>query len=142
MFTLVYKIRQPENRSAILTDFAAQCVGLYFEIMLASPTAFQAAAMVSGCLTAPASPCPSKINALQNNPRLTKPNKSLAPRPKPAYNARLLGQIAQSVEQRIENPCVGSSILPLATKLQPEQQMLFGLFCFALFQAALNVILC
>jgi len=26
--------------------------------------------------------------------------------------------------------------------LQPEQQMLFGLFCFALFQAALNVILC
>ena len=25
------------------------------------------------------------------------------------------GQIAQSVEQRIENPCVGSSILPLAT---------------------------
>ena len=25
------------------------------------------------------------------------------------------GQIAQLVEQRIENPCVGSSILPLAT---------------------------
>ena len=25
------------------------------------------------------------------------------------------GQIAQSVEQRTENPCVGSSILPLAT---------------------------
>ena len=27
------------------------------------------------------------------------------------------GQIAQSVEQRTENPCVGSSILPLATKI-------------------------
>ncbi len=26
------------------------------------------------------------------------------------------GQVAQSVEQRIENPRVGSSILPLATK--------------------------
>ncbi len=26
----------------------------------------------------------------------------------------VLGQIAQSVEQRTENPCVGSSILPLA----------------------------
>ena len=26
-----------------------------------------------------------------------------------------LGLIAQSVEQRIENPCVGSSILPQAT---------------------------
>jgi len=26
--------------------------------------------------------------------------------------------------------------------LQPEQQMLFGLFCFARFQAALDVILC
>ncbi|WP_325197180.1 hypothetical protein [Kingella oralis] len=46
---MVHTIRQPENRSAILPDFAAQCVGLYFEIMLASPTAFQAAAMVSGC---------------------------------------------------------------------------------------------
>jgi|SaaInlStandDraft_6_1057023.scaffolds.fasta_scaffold00110_24 hypothetical protein len=28
----------------------------------------------------------------------------------------VLGQIAQSVEQRIENPCVGGSIPPLATK--------------------------
>ena len=130
MFTLVYKIRQPENRSAILTDFAAQCVGLYFEIMLASPTAFQAAAMVSGCLNAPASPCPSKINALQNNPRLTKPNKSLAPSSEPAYNARLLGQIAQSVEQRIENPCVGSSILPLATKYSSPNVCLGFSFIF------------
>ncbi len=26
------------------------------------------------------------------------------------------GQVAQSVEQRIENPCVGGSIPPLATK--------------------------
>ena len=28
------------------------------------------------------------------------------------------GLIAQSVEQRIENPCIGSSILPQATILQ------------------------
>ena len=42
------------------------------------------------------------------------------------YNARLagpatvmhVGQVAQLVEQRIENPRVGSSILPLATKIQ------------------------
>ena len=33
-----------------------------------------------------------------------------------AYNPRLSGRVAQSVEQRIENPCVGSSILPPATK--------------------------
>ena len=41
------------------------------------------------------------------------------------YNARLagpatvmhVGQVAQLVEQRIENPRVGSSILPLATKI-------------------------
>ena len=30
----------------------------------------------------------------------------------------LLGPVAQSVEQRIENPCVGSSILSSATKIQ------------------------
>ena len=32
------------------------------------------------------------------------------------YNLRL-GLVAQSVEQRIENPCVGGSIPPRATKL-------------------------
>ena len=31
------------------------------------------------------------------------------------YREILYGQVAQSVEQRIENPRVGSSILPLAT---------------------------
>ena len=30
------------------------------------------------------------------------------------------GSIAQSVEQRIENPCVGSSILPRATICLPH----------------------
>ncbi len=30
----------------------------------------------------------------------------------------LQGQVAQSVEQRTENPCVGGSIPPLATKFQ------------------------
>lgn len=29
-----------------------------------------------------------------------------------------LGLVAQSVEQRIENPCVGGSIPPRATKIQ------------------------
>lgn len=34
-------------------------------------------------------------------------------------NAYLVdGQVAQSVEQRTENPCVGGSIPPLATKIQ------------------------
>ena len=31
-----------------------------------------------------------------------------------------LGLVAQSVEQRIENPCVGGSIPPRATKIQKE----------------------
>ena len=31
------------------------------------------------------------------------------------FNTPHIGAIAQSVEQRIENPCVGSSILPRAT---------------------------
>ena len=31
------------------------------------------------------------------------------------------GQIAQLVEQRTENPCVGSSILPLATKITKKR---------------------
>ena len=37
------------------------------------------------------------------------------------YNARLRkdGPVAQSVEQRIENPCVGGSIPPQATKFSP-----------------------
>ena len=32
----------------------------------------------------------------------------------------LLGPVAQSVEQRIENPCVGGSIPPQATKFTPR----------------------
>ncbi len=35
----------------------------------------------------------------------------------------LLGPVAQSVEQRIENPCVGGSIPPQATKF-PQQFLL------------------
>ena len=44
------------------------------------------------------------------------------------FNARLSqGQIAQLVEQRTENPCVGSSILPLATKfLKPLSKAAFS----------------
>ena len=33
--------------------------------------------------------------------------------------ALCFGKVAQLVEQRTENPCVGSSILPLATKILP-----------------------
>ena len=33
------------------------------------------------------------------------------------FSGTIFGQVAQSVEQRIENPCVGSSILPQATIL-------------------------
>ena len=35
------------------------------------------------------------------------------------------GQVAQSVEQRTENPCVGGSIPPLATKKQPLNAVIF-----------------
>ena len=44
------------------------------------------------------------------------------------------GQVAQLVEQRTENPCVGSSILPLATrhKARPLQvSRLAGALSFA-----------
>jgi hypothetical protein len=34
------------------------------------------------------------------------------------YNHASLGLVAQLVEQRIENPCVGGSIPPRATKIQ------------------------
>ena len=45
------------------------------------------------------------------------------------FNTRFLGQIAQSVEQRIENPCVGGSIPPLATKFKAQTvKLTFGLF--------------
>ena len=40
----------------------------------------------------------------------------------------LAGQIAQSVEQRTENPCVGSSILPLATIFLNLIAMTFTIF--------------
>ena len=57
--------------------------------------------------------------------------------PAPATNK---GQIAQSVEQRTENPCVGSSILPLATKINTQCNQsitLFFVFMGAIiFQAA------
>jgi hypothetical protein len=45
-----------------------------------------------------------------------------------------LGPVAQSVEQRIENPCVGGSIPPQATKItrkgkgKPAIQKIAGFF--------------
>ncbi len=36
--------------------------------------------------------------------------------PRSGYYSARFGQVAQLVEQRTENPCVGSSILPLATR--------------------------
>ena len=39
------------------------------------------------------------------------------------------GQIAQSVEQRIENPCVGGSIPPLATICFPQIKIIFVFHC-------------
>ena len=45
------------------------------------------------------------------------------------FNARLSqGQIAQLAEQRTENPCVGSSILPLATKISKPNQSVGSFF--------------
>ena len=38
------------------------------------------------------------------------------------YN-RTPGPVAQSVEQRIENPCVGGSIPPQATSINPIAQL-------------------
>ena len=55
--------------------------------------------------------------------------------PAPATSQRnIYGQIAQSVEQRTENPCVGSSILPLATKI--VKNGLIDIKPFFVFQAA------
>jgi hypothetical protein len=64
---------------------------------------------------------------------ITKINKKLLT---PTHSQRLIapsGQIAQSVEQRTENPCVPSSILGLATIIKHK----FGSFPFvgALYQA-------
>lgn len=42
------------------------------------------------------------------------------------------GVIAQLVEQRIENPCVGSSILPLATILKKPFDDVGRLFCLVI----------
>ena len=43
------------------------------------------------------------------------------------FNTPHIGAIAQSVEQRIENPCVGSSILPHATIFE-KPHILYGAF--------------
>ena len=54
------------------------------------------------------------------------------------YNLRL-GPVAQSVEQRIENPCVGGSIPPQATKTtrkgkeKPAIQKIAGFFTSVVF---------
>ena len=44
------------------------------------------------------------------------------------------GQVAQLVEQRTENPCVGSSILPLATRFLRLPAMDGGRFSFSCFR--------
>ena len=44
------------------------------------------------------------------------------PRSRQTFPAHKLGQVAQLVEQRTENPCVGSSILPLTTS-RPRVQI-------------------
>lgn len=51
------------------------------------------------------------------------------------FNTRLLGPVAQSVEQRIENPRVASSILAWATKhsVQKRQHPVLA-FAFAEFE--------
>jgi len=41
---------------------------------------------------------------------------------------RRLGLVAQSVEQRIENPCVGGSIPPRATKKVKSSPIRWGAF--------------
>jgi hypothetical protein len=38
------------------------------------------------------------------------------------------GPVAQSVEQRIENPCVGGSIPPWATNIRKRQPFAVGVF--------------
>ena len=49
----------------------------------------------------------------------------------PRYNAASLGLVAQLVEQRIENPRVGGSIPPQATKIQGKSPVqVTGLFAF------------
>ena len=45
------------------------------------------------------------------------------------YDFAFFGPVAQSVEQRIENPCVGGSIPPRATKVQ-RPTVLGWAFCF------------
>ena len=40
------------------------------------------------------------------------------------FNSKPWGQIAQSVEQRTENPCVGGSIPPLGT-IKPQRNLRF-----------------
>jgi hypothetical protein len=44
-----------------------------------------------------------------------------------------LGPVAQSVEQRIENPCVGGSIPPRATNLKAAKTFVFAAFLFVKF---------
>lgn len=46
--------------------------------------------------------------------------RALTPPQRPPIIRVLSGQVAQLVEQRTENPCVGSSILPLATNNKSE----------------------
>ena len=51
----------------------------------------------------------------------------------PRHSLRIidsLGLVAQSVEQRIENPCVGGSIPPRATKNQDSQLVRLFLYPF------------
>ena len=45
--------------------------------------------------------------------------------PNPSGKGAANGLVAQSVEQRIENPCVGGSIPPQATKFKKRAPMCF-----------------
>jgi hypothetical protein len=54
-----------------------------------------------------------------------KPSRDDAGAQRWCYNLKH-GPVAQSVEQRIENPCVGGSIPPQATSLIATYLILFG----------------
>ena len=62
-----------------------------------------------------------------------KVRRSIAKAASPRYNAPSFGLVAQLVEQRIENPRVGGSIPPQATKIQAKSPVRkTGLFAFRL----------
>gem|GEM_PF-1568421 len=46
------------------------------------------------------------------------------------FRERYCGDVAQSVEQRTENPCVGGSIPSITTKILQESVIYLRVFCF------------